>query len=329
MRKIHVGAIQSADLPIPERCNCLSETYIPQVNYVYEKNILLQSDVTFNLLEEAGKMGLDAVVTGEDLCQVSHYIIDTTETNVFPALVNKSSLMAEERISAIAKKYKMNIIACYMKAYREKIYNLASLFDRNGEIIGEYRKTHLPPNETWQVTKGENAAVFQMDFGQVGVEICYDMMFPALSEVLSLKGAEIVFHPTAGYGWYDSIGEATVRTRANDNSFYLVTAKNYCYNGAGKSSVIDYWGQSLADAGFYPNVVVSAQIDLDIPKTQPDWHYQTGMTGEPQMIKRRIGERRPDIYSTLCDTTGCGQKILSVEEQTIIRDKVKKGIFHW
>ena len=329
MRKVRIGAIQMADLPIPQDCNCLSDAFVADADYVLRHNVLAQAEVTYDLLEKAGAAGMDAVTTGEDLCQISHYIIDTSSLNIFPQLTRLSAPLAEERISAIAKKYRMNIVACYMKAYGDKIYNLASLFDRSGQIVGEYRKTHLPPNEMWQVTQGETAPVFEMDFGRVGVEICYDMMFPALSEALSLQGAEVVFHPTAGYGWYDSIGEATLRTRANDNSLYIVTSKNYCYNGAGRSSVVDHWGQILSDAGFYANVIVSAEVDLDIPKTQPDWHYQTGITGEPNMVLRRPGERRPDLYGILADTSATPQSPPSIAEQERIRERVKSGEFHW
>lgn len=328
MRKINVGAIQHATLPIPDRCNCLSEKYTADADYIMGHNILRQSEVTLGLLEKAGEMGLDIVTTGEDICAASPYIIDTSERNLFPELAGRSAAFVAERISGIAEKYHMYVVACYMKPHGGKIYNTATIFDRKGGIVGEYRKTHLPPDEKWQVAEGESVEVFDLEFGRVGIEICYDMMFPELSGVLSLKGAEIVFHPTAGYGWYDSIGEATLRARANDGSFYLVTAKNYVFNSAGRSGVIDFWGQILADAGFYKNVVAAKEIDLDFPKTQLEWHYQTGMSGEPDLRKRKPGERRPGLYRPLCENTERG-KITSPEKQREIFQSVRDGVFHW
>lgn len=327
MKNVKLGAIQPATLSVPARYNCLSDCYEPDADAILRNNLLPQLEVSLQLLEEAGERGLDAVTTSEDLCAVSHYIVDTSPTNLFPTLVKKSSPLIEERISAIAAKHEMYIVACYMKAQGDKIYNTASVFDRRGRIVGEYRKTHLPPDELWQVTPGDVIDVFDLDFGTVGIEICYDMMFPAMSEVLSLKGAQVVFHPTAGYGWYDGIGEATLRTRANDNSFYLVTAKNYHYNGAGHSGIIDHWGLVLADAGFYPNRVVSTEVNLAEAKTQPAWHYQSGMSGEMCVRERKLGERRPDLYG-IC-LTGGGQNPPTLEEQARIREKIKKGIFHW
>lgn len=327
MRKLKLGAIQPAVLPVPEACNCLSDEYTADLETVYLNNTLPQAEVNFALLRRAGEMGLDAVTTSEDLCGLSHYLIDTTERNLFPALAEKSAAMTEERLSELAQKYRMNIVGCYMKKVGKLIYNAAVLFDRNGRIAGEYLKTHLPPNELWQITPGDSIGVFESDIGLIGIEICYDMMFPAVSDILSLKGAEVVFHPTGGYGWYDSIGEATLRTRANDGSFYLVTAKNYCYNAAGHSSVIDPWGQVLADAGFYPDAVVAAEVELSQKKAQPDWFYQTGMTGEARLRERMRGERRPDLYA---DVMAGGERCAPPpEKQAEIRENVKKGIYHW
>lgn len=329
MRKVKLGAIQPAGLPVQATCNFYSPEYTADPDHVYQYNILGQAEVSFRLLEKAGEMGLDAVTTSEDLCSLGHYMIDTSDRNIFPALAQKSAAMVQERLSALAKKYRMNIIGCYMKPLNGKVYNTATVFNRNGEIAGEYCKTHLPPDEIWQTAPGETADVIELDFGRIGVEICYDMMFPALSEVLSLKGAEVVFHPTAGYGWYDAIGEATLRTRANDGSFYLVTAKNYRYQAAGHSSVIDYWGQVLADAGFYADAVVAHEVDLDIPKTQPQWHYQTGMSGKAEMRERMRGERRPDLYAPVCADQAQPAAVPSPTRQEEIRRKIMQGIYHW
>ena len=260
---------------------------------------------------------------------MSGYLIDTSSDCLFPDLAALSAAYVEEKISVLAKKYGMYIIACYFKPIDGKVYNVAAIFNRAGAICGFYKKTHLPPNELWQVRAGDDVPVFDLDFGRIGIEICYDMMFPALSEALSLAGVEIVFHPTGGYGWYDSIGEATLRTRANDGSFYLVTAKNHCGMNAGKSSVIDYWGQVLADAGFYENTLVWREIDLDIPKTQPSWFYQTGMSGEARVRVRHETERRPELYKALCAPLTREQKAPDIETQEKLREQVKKGLLHW
>lgn len=329
MRKIRMGAIQPAVLPVAPLCDCLLETYCRDADFIMQQHVLPELDVNLALLEEAGNAGLDIVTSSEDMCALSHYLIDVRPGNLFSDLASRSARMCEERVSALAAKHHMYIVACYMKPACGQIYNMASIFDRNGRLCGEYRKTHLPPNELWHITPGDSIPVFSLDFGTVGIEICYDMMFPEVSSLLSLQGAEVVLHPTGGYGWYDAIGEATLRTRANDGSFYLVTAKNHIFSGAGKSSVIDYWGQVLADAGFYENALVWRDIDLDVPKAQPSWFYPTGMSGEARVRKRYEGERRPDLYGKLCADAGNRFQKPTPKEQERIRALVEKKECRW
>ena len=320
MRKIKLGTVQPAYVPTPPEYDCMHDPYDNDVRKIIGSCVSRQLEVTFSLLDQAGREGCGIVTTCEDACVIGNYGVDTTGTNIFPELVRQSAQMAEEGFSSLAKKHAMYVVACYFKQDAGKIFNMASLFNRNGEIIGDYRKTHLPAYEKWQVAEGNWLGCLETDFGKIGVNICYDMMFPETVEAVSLAGAEIIFHPTAGYGWYDSIGEATLRTRANDNHVYIVTSKNHVNNAAGKSSIIDYWGQVLADAGFYPNVVVTREIDLDQPKSQPDWFYPVQTTGIANLRERSHRERRPELYGSL---TAENRKPLGVsgqaEQDRIIR----------
>jgi len=330
MRKAKIGAVQWKQLPMENSCRPFGPDYDNSIENIMEKHVKPQLAVTLNLLAEAGKTGLDIVTTGEDCCVISAYFLDVTENNIFPALAEAAAAYAEEQIAAVARQYNMYIVACYFKRYPDGVYNVASLFDRTGTIVGEYRKSHLPSNELWQVKAGDTLDVFQTDFGTIGILICYDIMYPEPARILSLKKAEVVFHPTAGYGWYDSIGEATLRTRANDGSMYIVTSKNYNYMHAGHSSVIDYWGQVLADAGFYENRVVWQEIDLDVPKTQPDWFNATAMSGEANLARRTFIERRPDMYGLLADETLAERLTApSYARQLELIKKSVSGEIHW
>jgi predicted amidohydrolase len=329
MRNVKVGAIQPGYLPSPAEYDCMGGNYRPDAREIVEKHIKKQLAVSFTLVEQAGREGCGIVTTCEDAAVIGNYAVDTTEKNIFPELVARTAPLAEEGFSGLARKYSMYVVACYAKKTGDKICNTASLFDRCGNIVGEYRKTHLPAYEKWQVAEGDSLPSFETDFGRIGVCICYDMMFPECVEAVALSGAEIIFHPTAGYGWYDSIGEATLRTRANDNSVYIVTAKNWVHNAAGKSSVIDYWGQLLADAGFHRDVVVAKEIDLDVPKAQPDWFYPTQTSGIAGMRERNLRERRPELYSALVETTHDRLGIPGREEQAKIIEKIKKRECRW
>lgn len=329
MRKVKVGAIQPDYLFPPSIYDCMSDSYRNDAGEIVERYIKKQLQISFDLLEQAGQEACDIVTTCEDMCGTSIYCADTTKSNIFPQLLELSALLAEEGLSQLARKHSMAIVACYNKKISDTNFNVATVFDKNGEITGEYRKTHLPANEKWQLSEGDSLGVFDLGFAKIGVCICYDMMFPEAIEAEALQGAEVIFHPTAGYGWYDGIGEATLRTRASDNSIYIVTAKNYVHNAAGKSSVIDFWGQVLADAGFYRNVVVSKEIDLDEKKTQPGWFNPVQMTGITDVRERHLRERRPELYGILLSDNSPRLTAPDQETKEKIIGKIKSGECRW
>lgn len=329
MRKVTVGAIQPSGSPYDPRFDCLAPSYTGDAEAILRDYITPYMQVSLGLLEKAGEAGCDIVTTSEDMCALSRFLTDTTETNAFKSLAEQSTKLADEAISALAKHYNMYIIACFFRPDGDAIYNTATVYNRNGDIVGSYKKTHLPPDELWQATPGDELNVIETDFGTIGISICYDIMFPEPVAVQAMRGAEIIFHPTGGYGWYDAIGEATLRTRANDNGVHIVTAKNYAFNGAGHSSVIDYWGQVMADAGFYENAIVYHTLDLDVKKTQPDWFYPSQMSGNPNVAERKLNERRPELYADLVKPCLAPQQAPSAEAAEALREKIRQKKCHW
>ena len=317
MRKVNLAAVQGSEPDFFDLSN---------VNEIIDKNVMPRINLQAELLGRCEKPGVTLALSNEDICGLSRYLTD--DAGLFNELTVKSSQRVEECISKLAKEKQMYVAACYFKRMADKNYNVVSIFGPCGQILGDYKKTHLPPNEMWQAVDGDELNVIELNFGKIGVLICYDIMFPEAASVLSLKGAEIILHPTAGDGWYDSIGEATLRTRANDNSVYILTAKNYIFNGAGNSSVIDYWGQVLADAGFYKDATVSKTIDLDVKKVQPDWFYQTQMSGIADMKMRNLQERRPELYNRLCEPAQ-RLRVPDENERNILKEKIKSGGCRW
>jgi predicted amidohydrolase len=315
---------------IPDEYSPVSQTFRNDPSAIIENYVKKQLEITVRLLEKAGAEGCGIASSCEDAAVLTDFSYDISENSVFPDLVELAQPLAEAAFSAISKKYSMYIIGCCHTKHNGKIYNTALIFDRKGQIAGQYRKTHLPAHERWQCSSGDALDVFELDFGKIGISICYDMMFPETVQVLALKGAEIIFHPTFGYSWYDSIGEAALRTRANDNGVYIVTSKNYRFMRAGKSSIIDYWGQALADAGFDKNVIVTGNIDLDVKKKQPDWYFNTNMSGIADVTDRLRRERRPELYSSVAGHEYKERlKIPDREEKLKILQAIRKGECHW
>jgi len=324
MRKVTLAAIQAGDLGINKRFDCLSSDFTPDTQAILKEHVIPRLDMHENLISQC--KDADLVLTIEDICGIAYFLL--ADKPLFDELVIASAQITEERLSKLAKSMKTYIAACYFTSIDGINYNVTSIFGRNGEIVGQYKKTHIPPNEMWHLADGDLLNVIELDFGTVGVLICYDIMFPEAASVLAANGAEVILHPTAGYGWYDAIGEATLKTRANDNSVYILTAKNYVHNGAGKSSLIDPWGHVLVDAGFYKDAIISKTIDLDIPKTQPEWFFQTQMSGIAEIRKRYPKERRPELYSKLTEPAE-RLAVPNKDERAVLREKIKQGKCHW
>jgi len=130
-----------------------------------------------------------------------------------------------------------------------RVYNTAVLIDREGHVVGKYDKIHpySPELNEQGITPGHGVPVFRTDFGKVGFMICYDSWFTDVAELLSLKGAEIVLFPSAGF--YRSLMPA----RAADNGLRVVASS--WNSGYG---VWDTMGRNVlepnADASCHPDI---------------------------------------------------------------------------
>jgi predicted amidohydrolase len=97
-------------------------------------------------------------------------------------------------------------------------YNRGVLYDRRGSLIGIYDKIHPYSPEITEdnISPGTRTGIFTTDFGKVGMIICYDSWFTDVTQLLALKGAEVILFPVAGY--YRSL----IPARAADNQVRFV-----------------------------------------------------------------------------------------------------------
>ena len=210
-----------------------------------------------------------------------------------------------QRMAAVARERSMYIVAPVLGLDGAGLRrNVGMVIDRNGNYVGGYNKVHLTMTEieAWGITAGNSWPVFELDFGKIGITICYDVFFPEGYRILALKGADIIYHPTM-YSMYGEVGwEAVIQSRAIDNCVYVCPV-NYgftdhepwmpgmCLN---RSSVIGPDGISVVDRGRYWGVAV-ASLDLDRPRMV----YRGGATGLASFREDAWNHRRPDTYQEL------------------------------
>ncbi len=163
------------------------------------------------------------------------------------------------QIKAKAKEYGCYIIFNLCLKEGVECYNASLLIDRQGEIVGIQKKTHLTVTELEKGNSpGEGHDVFETDFGKIGIQICWDHYFSAPEETLNDKGAEIVF--------VSSIGDANEKSiaRAMDSGVYYVICGHHLENSFkwGPSRIISPTGEVVAHCND-ENVVTWADIDLN------------------------------------------------------------------
>lgn len=219
---------------------------------------------------------------------------ETWTTGFFPKrnadeMADDDGKRIKEEIGGLAKQYGVNIVAGSVANRRNgKIYNTAFVFDRNGECIATYDKTHLfsPSKEETFCNPGQSLCRFTLDGVSCGIIICYDIRFPELTRSLAVQGMDMLFvvaqWPNARTFHLRSLCTA----RAIENQMFLVCCNSCGTAGkithGGNSSVIDPWGETLALAGENEELI-SAECDFSIL----------------QNIRTSINvfaDRRPELY---------------------------------
>ena len=204
--------------------------------------------------------------------------------------------------SALAKKHKITIIApIFEKNPDDKFYNSAVVIGENGEILGTYRKSHIPYDpyfyeKDYFAAAETNYQVYKTPNAKISVLICYDQWFPEAARICCLQGAEIIFYPTAiGYikdhtsadgDWHDA-WRTVQRAHAITNGIHIAAVNRVGAEGElefwGGSFVCNSFGEVLAEASTNKEEVLVVTVDLaKNKKIQEGWGF--------------LRNRRPDTY---------------------------------
>ena len=109
---------------------------------------------------------------------------------------------AVNRFKTVAKELNIVLPISFYEKHINSIYNSVAVIDADGEVLGIYRKSHIPDDhyhqEKFYFTPGDTGfKVWDTKFGKIGVGICWDQWFPETARCMALMGAELLFYPTA------------------------------------------------------------------------------------------------------------------------------------
>ncbi len=198
---------------------------------------------------------------------VPHYkadIVCLPEFFLFSSPVEKKNMSIEKKVdislgvlnqfSSYARQNNCSVICPVFTRENGIVYNAAVVFDRKGSKLGDYKKIHLTVEEIeWGVTPGPlDPPVFQTDFGKIGIQTCYDIMWEDGWTKLSKKGAEVVFWPS-GY----AAGQ-TVNGKAWQHRYHVVSS-----SWKDTSKICDLTGKTICQTGRWQKNFICASVNLE------------------------------------------------------------------
>jgi len=280
MRLMRVGTAQPQRRLIDYRLTARSEA-LAEVDKSLEK--------LEQIARKAGAAGCDALVFPEDTLGLGSWEAGNPASlqNVLPEAVKRML----ERLGRVAVKHRMYVVCCSDTTDKEgNVRNTAFFLGRDGKEIGRYHKVNMPIHELYK-KRGAGFPVFSTpDLGDVGMLICYDMVFPEAARCLALRGADIIFNPTLGGAAFgdEDLNRAAFRVRAAENFVYIVVSKR-----SSGSMIISPLGDIIVE-GNGPDDVAIAEIDPFGGREGGD-----AMNHQKDMRARLFRERWPAAFGML------------------------------
>lgn len=260
-------------------------------------------DKADHLVREAAKKGANIILLQElfetpYFCQLQkfQYMELATPLEENPAV---------EHFKRLAKELDVVLPISFFERVGNTQFNSIAIIDADGEILGVYRKTHIPDGlpyaEKFYFTPGDTGfKVWNTKYGRIGVGICWDQWFPETARSLALQGAEILFFPTAigseptlekdsRIHWRNTMAghaAANMMPVVASNRIGRETDEDSEMTFYGSSFIADNHGEIVEQADDCTETVLVHEFDLDeLERERREWGI--------------FRDRRPEMYKTI------------------------------
>lgn len=223
---------------------------------------------------------------------------------------------AIKHFKEIAKELKVVLPISFYERKNNARYNSLAVIDASGEVLGVYRKSHIPDGpgyeEKYYFNPGDTGfKVWNTQYGKIGVGICWDQWYPEAARCMALMGAEILFYPTA-------IGSEPENPEVDSKDHWQrcmighaacnlvpVVASNRIGSELIEDSTIKFYGSSfianstgekVAEASRTEEEILIAEFDLDALEDQ---RIEWGI----------FRDRRPELYKAILTYDGDVEKL--------------------
>jgi N-carbamoylputrescine amidase len=212
----------------------------------------------------------------------------------------------------LAKKLKVVLPVSFFERAGQAHYNSLAMIDADGNLLGVYRKSHIPDGpgyeEKFYFNPGDTGfQTWQTRYGSIGVGVCWDQWFPEAARAMALQGADLLLYPTAIGSEPTEVGGLDTKEmwqramigHAVSNGCYLAAANRVGTEMIagleqtfyGSSFISDYMGNKLSEANRSEETILYAELDFAAAKS---FRASFGF----------FRDRRPDLYGSLLTFDG-------------------------
>ncbi|WP_274365864.1 N-carbamoylputrescine amidase [Paenibacillus thermotolerans] len=287
MRKVKVAATQMS-------CSCDREENIRKADA---------------LVREAARQGAQIILL-QELFETP-YFCQKEKADYYIYASERDENAAIRHFRKVAKELQVVLPISFYEKKNNARYNSLVVIDADGEVLGTYRKSHIPDGpgyeEKFYFNPGDTGfKVWKTRYAKIGIGICWDQWYPEAARCMALMGAELLFYPTAIGSEPQDSGidskdhwQICMRGHAGANLVPVIASNRIGVETDDDSSITFYGssfiagpqGNMIVEAGRTEETVLTAEFDLDQLETQ---RIEWGI----------FRDRRPDLYKVITTYDG-------------------------
>ncbi|MCH1641440.1 N-carbamoylputrescine amidase [Paenibacillus timonensis] len=261
------------------------------------------------LVREAARQGAQIILL-QELFETP-YFCQKEKSDYYVYATELEENAAIQHFRKVAKELEVVLPISFYEKKNNARYNSLAVIDADGEVLGRYRKSHIPDGpgyeEKFYFNPGDTGfKVWKTRYAKIGVGVCWDQWYPEAARCMALMGAELLFYPTAigsepQDGSIDSKDHWQMCMLGHAASNLVpVIASNRVGTETDEDSSITFYGSSfiagpqgnkVAEADRTEETVLVAEFDLDQMEIQ---RIEWGI----------FRDRRPDLYKIITSYDG-------------------------
>ena len=278
----------------------MTKVKVAAIQSSFSESVSENIEKTIAFVREAAKSGAQIILPSE-LFESPYFC--RQEKDEFFTLANPyENHPTIERFQKLAQELGVVIPVSFFERDNHCYYNSLTVVDADGSKLGLYRKSHIPDGpgyeEKFYFRPGNTGfKVWQTRFGSIGIGICWDQWFPECARTLMLRGAELLFYPTAIGSEPENpsldtkdLWQRAMIGHAVSNVVPVIAANRIGNEGGqifyGSSFISDQRGEKVAEFGRKEEGFITAEFDLDeIRRNRASFGF--------------FRDRRPELYDTI------------------------------